>query len=71
MAILTLDRYGRPIQFSFNGLTGALGDSVTVLPVVVAVAALTDLLLANLLLGFAFFQNVWDSITGSRSQLSR
>nr|WP_305882847.1 putative sulfate/molybdate transporter [Halobellus rarus] len=40
-------------------LTGALGDSVTVLPIVVAVAALTELSLAHLLLGFAAFQIVW------------
>ena len=47
------------IRFSRTELTGALGDSVTVLPVVVAVAALTDLSLARLLLGFAVFQVVW------------
>ncbi|RLM57674.1 sulfate transporter [Halobellus sp. Atlit-31R] len=56
-----IDRYRREteIDFSRNELTGALGDSVTVLPVVVAVAALTDLSLARLLLGFAAFQVVW------------
>jgi hypothetical protein len=47
------------IRISRRELTGALGDSVTVLPVVVAVAALTDLSLARLLLGFAVFQVVW------------
>jgi len=46
-------------EFATNELTGALGDSVTVLPVVVAVAALTPLDLAHLLLGFAAFQVVW------------
>jgi len=47
------------IRISRRELTGALGDSVTVLPVVVAVAALTELSLARLLLGFAVFQVVW------------
>ena len=47
------------IRISRGELTGALGDSVTVLPVVVAVAALTELSLARLLLGFAVFQVVW------------
>jgi MFS superfamily sulfate permease-like transporter len=40
-------------------VTGAVGDTVTVLPIVVAVAALTDLSLSHLLLGFAAFQVVW------------
>lgn len=39
--------------------TGAIGDSVTVFPVVVAIAALTELSLAHLLLGFAVFQIAW------------
>jgi hypothetical protein len=52
-------RRDRRILISRSELTGALGDSVTVLPVVVAVAALTDLSLARLLLGFAVFQVVW------------
>ncbi|MFB6251262.1 MAG: putative sulfate/molybdate transporter [Halobellus sp.] len=47
------------IDFSWNELTGALGDSVTVLPIAVSVAALTELSLAHLLLGFAAFQIVW------------
>ena len=49
----------RSIELSRRELTGALGDSVTVLPIVVAVAALTDLSLAHILLGFAVFQIVW------------
>jgi MFS superfamily sulfate permease-like transporter len=59
MAGSTRDRSARPIRFSADELTGALGDSVTVLPVVVALAALTEHSLASLLLGFAFFQVVW------------
>lgn len=47
------------IKFSVSEFTGALGDSVTVFPVVVAIGALTDLSLTQLLLGFAVFQVVW------------
>mgnify|MGYP006275366215 FL=1 len=47
------------ISLSFGELTGALGDSVTVLPIVVAVGALTELSLARMLLGFGAFQVVW------------
>jgi hypothetical protein len=47
------------VEFSLGELTGAIGDSVTVFPVVVAVAALTELSLTHLLLGFAVFQIVW------------
>lgn len=49
----------RSIDLSVGELTGAVGDSVTVLPIVVAVAALTDLPLAGLLVWFAVFQVVW------------
>lgn len=48
-----------PIDLSIGEFTGAVGDSVTVLPIVVAVAALTELSLGRLLLGFAVFQVVW------------
>lgn len=58
MATSAVGRYGR-IEFSFAELTGALGDSITVLPVVVALGALTSLSLPHALLGFAFFQVVW------------
>ncbi|MFW6384716.1 MAG: putative sulfate/molybdate transporter [Halodesulfurarchaeum sp.] len=47
------------LEFSLGELTGALGDSVTVLPVVVAISLLTDVSLTTLLLGFAVFQLVW------------
>ncbi|RYJ14750.1 sulfate transporter [Halogeometricum borinquense] len=46
-------------KLSVGAFTGAIGDSVTVLPVVVAIAALTELSLSHLLLGFAVFQVVW------------
>lgn len=47
------------VAFDWSEVTGAVGDTVTVLPIVVAVAALTDLSLARLLLGFGVFQVVW------------
>jgi MFS superfamily sulfate permease-like transporter len=47
------------LSLSPGELTGALGDSVTVLPIVVAVGALTELSLGRMLLGFALFQVVW------------
>lgn len=47
------------IDFSVGEFTGALGDSVTVFPIVVAIGALADLSLTHLLLGFAVFQVVW------------
>ncbi|WP_049981498.1 putative sulfate/molybdate transporter [Halolamina rubra] len=49
----------RELSFTPSELTGALGDSVTVLPIVVAVGALTELSLARMLLGFGAFQVVW------------
>jgi MFS superfamily sulfate permease-like transporter len=49
----------RGFAFSASEVTGAVGDSATVLPVVVAVAALTDLGLPLLLLWFGVFQVVW------------
>ena len=59
MAIQAEKSRTRPIRLSVDELTGALGDSVTVFPIVVAVAALTPLSLPRLLLGFALFQAVW------------
>jgi MFS superfamily sulfate permease-like transporter len=47
------------VSLSPGELTGALGDSVTVLPIVVAVGALTELSLGRMLLGFGVFQVVW------------
>lgn len=48
-----------PVHFAWNEVTGAIGDSVTVLPLVVAVAVLTDLSLAMMLIWFGAFQLVW------------
>lgn len=47
------------VNFAWNEATGALGDSVTVLPFVVAIAVLTELSLAVMLIWFGLFQIVW------------
>lgn len=47
------------MEFSTSELTGAIGYSVTVLPIVIGVAVLTDLSLAVLLCWFGVFQVVW------------
>jgi hypothetical protein len=52
------------ISLSVGEATGALGDSVTVLPVVVSLGALTEASLAHLLVGFAVFQAVWGAYYG-------
>lgn len=52
------------IDFAWTEATGAIGDSVTVLPFVVAVAALTDLSLSLMLLWFGVFQIVWGLVYG-------
>jgi len=59
MGVVAALRRADGVRILSGEVTGALGDSVTVLPVVVAVAALTDLSLPRLLLGFAVFQVVW------------
>ncbi|HKJ57895.1 MAG TPA: putative sulfate/molybdate transporter [Halobacteriales archaeon] len=59
--------YGRhrPLELSVGELAGALGDSVTVLPIVIAVGTLSDYSLPGLLLGFAVFQVVWGLYYGA------
>ena len=52
-------RRRRPVEFDLGETAGAIGDLITVLPIVVGVAALTDLGLPRLLFGFAAFQVVW------------
>lgn len=44
------------LLFSRNEFTGAVGDAATVLPLIVAIAALTELSLAIMLLWFGVFQ---------------
>ncbi|MFB6126748.1 MAG: putative sulfate/molybdate transporter [Halolamina sp.] len=55
---------GREISFEFSELTGALGDSVTVLPIVVGLGALTEASLAHMLLAFGAFQILWGMAYG-------
>ncbi|MFC6786553.1 putative sulfate/molybdate transporter [Halobaculum halobium] len=52
------------IRFDAGEWTGALGDSVTVLPIVVGLAALTPVSLAHALLFFGAFQIVWGLVYG-------
>ncbi|ELZ03915.1 putative sulfate/molybdate transporter [Natrialba asiatica] len=47
------------LEFSTSELSGALGDSVTVLPLLVALAATTTVSLPHVLVGFGVFQIVW------------
>ncbi len=49
----------RRLEFSASEVTGAVGDSLTVLPIVVALAMLTDVSLPHALIGFGVFQVVW------------
>lgn len=50
---------GRPLDFSSNEVTGAVGDSITVLPLVIALALLTNISLPHVLIAFGVFQIVW------------
>lgn len=52
---------GRVLTFDLErgDVTGAIGDSVTVLPIVVAVGVLTDRSVGGMLLWFGVFQVVW------------
>lgn len=59
MAALRWNRHRITLDISLNEVTGALGDSVTVLPIVVAIALLTDLQLTWILVWFGAFQIVW------------
>jgi len=47
------------LRFDTNEVTGAVGDSLTVLPIVVSLALLTDVSLPHVLLAFGVFQAVW------------
>lgn len=52
------------LEFSRSELTGSVGDLVTTLPIVVGLAALTDISLPHVLLVFGVFQLVWGIIYG-------
>ncbi|WP_267641503.1 putative sulfate/molybdate transporter [Haloarchaeobius amylolyticus] len=60
---VTLD--GSRVDFAWHEVTGAIGDSVTVLPLVVAIAVLTDLSLALMLVWFGLAQAVWGLYYGA------
>jgi len=47
------------VAMSRSEVTGAIGDTVTVLPIIVALAALTPISLPHTLLAFGVFQVVW------------
>ncbi|WP_255168886.1 putative sulfate/molybdate transporter [Natrononativus amylolyticus] len=47
------------LELTPREVTGAIGDSVTVLPLVVALALLTEISLPHVLLAFGAFQIVW------------
>jgi len=49
----------RSVEFGSRALTGAIGDSITVIPLVVALALLTDVSPPHALVGFGLFQIVW------------
>ncbi|MHC3439141.1 putative sulfate/molybdate transporter [Natrialbaceae archaeon A-gly3] len=47
------------LEFSLSEMTGAIGDSITVLPLLVALALTTSVSLPHVLVGFGVFQIVW------------
>ena len=49
----------RSVEFGPGAVTGAVGDSITVVPLVVALALLTDVSLPHALAAFGAFQIVW------------
>ncbi|WGI18108.1 putative sulfate/molybdate transporter [Methanonatronarchaeum sp. AMET-Sl] len=56
---LGIDRSNGSIKFDRDEFTGAVGDAITTLPIVVALALLTDISLPHVLFVFAVFQVVW------------
>jgi MFS superfamily sulfate permease-like transporter len=57
--VTTVETVERRFALEAGEITGALGDSITVLPVVVSLGVLTQASLPHLLAGFAAFQVVW------------
>jgi hypothetical protein len=60
---VAFDTDGR-IRFDRGELTGAVGDSITVVSLVVVLATLTDVSLSHVLVGFGAFQVVWGVVYG-------
>lgn len=52
------------LSFTRNELTGAIGDTITVIPLVIALALLTDISLPHVLILFGIFQVVWGVVYG-------
>ncbi len=59
MAVFVDTRERTELKFGTNEITGSIGDMVTVLPLVVALALLTNISLPHVLLAFGVFQIVW------------
>lgn len=59
MGISVAYREGATLTISWTEVTGAVGDSITVLPIIVTVAVLSELSLAAMLVWFGVFQIVW------------
>ncbi|WP_049930660.1 putative sulfate/molybdate transporter [Halorubrum ezzemoulense] len=55
----SLSKSDHPVDFGSGEVTGAIGDSITVIPLVVALALLTDVSLPHALAAFGAFQIVW------------
>ncbi|WP_121820661.1 putative sulfate/molybdate transporter [Halostella salina] len=64
MAFSTGEAVRDRLELSVGAVTGALGDSVTVLPIVVALGATTAVSLPHVLLLFGVFQVVWGLVYG-------
>ena len=59
MAFSSPTEVRRDLEFNLSELTGAIGDSITVLPLLVALALTTSVSLPHVLIGFGVFQIVW------------
>ncbi len=55
---------GTRFQFNVGEFTGAIGDTITVLPLIIALGELTPASLPHMLLGFAIFQVIWGLVYG-------
>ena len=54
----------RHLRLNKNEITGALGDSITALPLVVALGIVTDISLPHVLVAFGGFQIIWGIVYG-------
>lgn len=65
MEISVAYREDATLTLSWTEVTGAVGDSITVLPIIVTVAVLSELSLATMLVWFGVFQIVWGLYYGA------